>query len=115
MNPGRGRNPDLGEPYHLEYSEFEAKIFISGTSGLYIWPLKILVLETSEIQRYSECTKTTRFSILGFFRPWVTLGFDFPRVLLNQKIQTWSLNFNLDEERNTMLGSLKNSSSVKKP
>ena len=77
--------------------------------------MKILDLETSEIPIYSECTKTTPFSILGFFRPGVKLGFDFPRVLLNQKIRPWSLNFDFDEERNPMLGSLKNSSSIKSP
>ena len=56
-----------------------------------------------------------QFSILGFFRPGVKLGIDFPGVSLNQKPRTWYLNFDFDEEINPMLGSLKNSSSVKSP
>ena len=67
------------------------------------------------IPRYSECTKTTSFSILGFFRLGVKLGFDISGVLLNQKIWPWYLNFDFDEGRNPMLGLLKNSSSVKIP
>ena len=55
----------------------------------------------------------TNFSILEFLRPRVKLGFDFPRVLLNEKIRPWSLKFDFYEEINPMLGSLKNSSSVK--
>ena len=86
MNPGRGWNPDLEESYLLEYTESEAEIFKHGTSGFYLWPVKTLAPETSSISRYSECTKATRFSILGFSRPGVKIGFDFPGVSLNQKI-----------------------------
>ena len=68
MNPGRGWNPDLEETYLPEYSDSEAEIFTQGTLGFYIWPLKILAPEMSSIPRYSEFTKTTHFSILGFFR-----------------------------------------------
>ena len=75
--------------------------------------MNILAPDHSPISRYIESTKTICFIILGFFGPEVKLGFEFPIVLLNQKLQTWSLNFNSDEERNPMLGSLKNSSSVK--
>ena len=78
MNPRRGWNHDLEESYLLENSESEAEIFTQGTLGFYICPMKILAPETSSISRYSECTKTTHFSILGFFRPGVKLGFDFP-------------------------------------
>ena len=71
--------------------------------------------KTSSISRYRKCTKTTSFSILGFFSPWVKLGFDFPGVLINQKNWPWYLKFYFYEERNHMLGSLKNSSCVKSP
>ena len=47
--------------------------------------------------------------------PEVKLGFDFPEVLPTKKSQTWSLNFDFDEEINPMLGSLKNSSYVRIP
>ena len=69
MNPGRGWNPDLEETYLREYSEFEAEIFTHGTLGFYIISMKRLAPYTSSIPRYSECTKTTRFSILGFLGP----------------------------------------------
>ena len=77
MNPGRGWNLDLEEYYLLEYSESEVEIFTKGTLGFYLHLIKISTHETSSIPRYSECTKTTIFSILGFFRPKVKLGFDF--------------------------------------
>ena len=80
MNPGRGWNPYLEESYLPEYSESEVEIFTQGISGFYLWPVKISVTETSSIYRYRECTKTINFSILGFFRPGVKLGFDFPGV-----------------------------------
>ena len=86
MNPGRGWNHDLEESYLLEYSEFDAETFTKGTSVFHLRPVKISVHDTSSILRYRECTKISRFSILGFFRPRVKLMFDFPRVLLNQKI-----------------------------
>ena len=113
----------MEESYLPEYRQYEAEIFIQGKLsiylwlmkilGIYLWPMKILAHDPSSISRYSECTKTTSFSILGFFRPGVKLGFDFPGVLLNQKHQTWSINYDFDEDRNPMLGSLKNSSFVK--
>ena len=81
----------------------------------YLWPMTVLAPEPSPILRYSESTKTISFSILGFFRPGVKLGFEFLGVLLNQKLRPWSLSFDFDEERNPMLGSLKNSSSIKIP
>ena len=115
MNPGRGWNPDLKESYIPEYSESEAEIFTKGTSGFYLHPMKISAHETSSIPIYSECTKTTRFSILGFWRPGVKLGFDFPKVLPNQKSQPLYLNFYFYEEISPSMGSLKNSSSVKIP
>ena len=87
MNPGRGWNHDLEESYLPGYSGFEAEIFTHGTSGFYIRRMKVSVPDTSSIPRYIECTKTTCFIILGFFRPGVKLGFDFLRVLLNQKFE----------------------------
>ena len=77
--------------------------------------VKISSLETSSVSIYSECTKTAIFSILGFFRPGVKLGFDFPGVSPNQKYRSISLNFYFDQERNPMTGSLKNYSSIKIP
>ena len=85
MNRGTGWNPNLEESHLPEYSESEAEIFTQGTSGFYLQPMKILAPETSSIPIYSEYTKTTSFSILGFSRPEVKL--DFPGVLLNQKHQ----------------------------
>ena len=75
--------------------------------------MKIYAPSSSLISGYNECTKTTSFSILGFFRPGVKLGLEFPGVLLNQKIQPCSLNFYFEEERHPILGSLKNFSSIK--
>ena len=115
MNLGRGWNLNLEESYLPEYSESEAEIFTQGTSIFYFWLVKIAVVDTSSILRYSECTKNTRFSILGLFRPEVKLGFDFPRVSPNQKSQPWSLNLNFYEGINPMLVSLKNSSFVESP
>ena len=91
------------------------KFFTQGTSKFYLHPVNVSTPDTFLIPRYSECTKTTHFSILGFFKPRVKLGFEFPRVLLNQKIRPWYLKFDFDEDRNPMLGSLKNSSYVKIP
>ena len=86
MNPRRGWNPDLEESYLPEYSESEAESLTHSTFGIYLQPINILTPEPSLISRNSECTKTTSFSILGFFRAEVKLGFDFPGVLPNQKI-----------------------------
>ena len=86
MNPGRGWNHDLEETYLPEYSEYKAKTFTQCTLGIYIQSMKVSALEPSPISRYSESTKTTYFSILGFFKLRVKLGFDFHRFLLNQKI-----------------------------
>ena len=113
MNPGRGWNPNLEGSYLAEYSESEAKFWIQCNLGFYIQLVKVSSPEPSPISIYSECTKTTSFSILGFFRLEVKLGFDFLRVWSNQKYQPRSLKFNFNEEINPMLGSLKNSSSVK--
>ena len=115
MNPGRGWNPNLEETYLQEYTEYEDEISTQGTSGFYIRPVKILAPNTYPIKRYRKYTKTISFSIIGFLRPWVKLGFDFPIVSPNQKSLPRSLNFNFDEERNPMPGSLKNSSSVEIP
>ena len=114
-NPGRGWNPNLEESYILEYSESKAKNWTQCTSRFYIILVNVLALDNSLILRYSECTKTTSFSILGFFKHGVKLGFDFPRFLLNQKLWPWSLNFYFDEGINFILGSLKKSSSIKIP
>ena len=67
MNPGRGWNPNLKELYLLEYSEYEAEIFTQSTSGAFCRSVKTWETETYSIPRYNECTKTNRFSILGFF------------------------------------------------
>ena len=85
MNPGRGWSPDLEESYRPKYNESEAQSFTEGTLGFYLWLVKSLAPETSSILRYRECTKTTHFSILGFFMLGVKLEFEFPGVLLNQK------------------------------
>ena len=85
MNPRRGWNHDLEESYLQEYSESEAEMFTQCTSGIYLQTLKFSALDPSPILRYSESTKTTSFSILGCFSPGVKLGFEFPRVLPNQK------------------------------
>ena len=66
MNPGRGWNPDLEESYLPEYREYEADTFTKGTSGIYLQPVKFLAPDPSPISIYSECTKMTSFSLLGF-------------------------------------------------
>ena len=93
MNPGRGWNPELEESYIPEYSESEAETFRQGTSRIYLWSIKVLVVDLSPILRYNECTKNEP----------------------NQNFRSWSLNFDFEEEINPKLGSLKNSSSVKIP
>ena len=92
-----------------------AKNWTTCTSEIYLRPVKVSAPEPSPISKYSESTKTISFSILGFFRLEVKLGFDFPGVSPNQKSRPRSLNFDSDEEINPMPGSLKNSSSVKSP
>ena len=59
-------NPDLEESYLLEYSEYEDEIFTWGTSGIYLLSIKVSAHDPSPISRYSECTKMTSFSLLGF-------------------------------------------------
>ena len=113
MNSGRGWNPNLERSYLLEYRESDSHFWIQASSGFYIRPLKFFNSETSPILRYSKCTKTFRFSILGFFKPRVKLGFEFLRVLPNQKSQPWYPNFDFYEKINPMPGPLKSSSSVK--
>ena len=115
MNPGRGWNPNLEESYLLEYSESESKTWTRSTSGIYLRPVKVLAPEPSPISRYRESTKTISFSILGFFKPGVKLGFDFPEVSPNQKSLPMPINFYFDEESNPMPVSLKISSSIRSP
>ena len=67
MNPGRGWNTNLEESYLPEYSESEAETFTRCTLGMFLWTVNVLAHEPSPISRYSESTKTTSFSILGFF------------------------------------------------
>ena len=66
MNPGSRWNPDLEESNLPEYSEYEAKNFTQGTSGIYIWPVNVSAPEPSPISRYRKCTKMTSFSSLEF-------------------------------------------------
>ena len=66
MNLGRGWNPELEESYLPKYSESEAETFTQCTSGIYLHIVKVLAHDPSPISRYSESTKTTSFSILGF-------------------------------------------------
>ena len=70
------------------------------------------ILQSQDIVNVQKCIS---FSILGFFKLGVKLGFEFPGVTPNQKYWPRSLNFDFDEERNPMPGSLKNSSSIKNP
>ena len=104
INRGRGWNPDLEESYLPEYSESKAEMYIQCSQRTFLWSVKISSSENFPISRYNKCTKTTSFSILGFFRSEVKLGFDFLGVLPNQKTRPWSLNFDFEEERNPMLG-----------
>ena len=75
----------------------------------YNFPLLILL----QPQNIANVPKLSSFSIQGFSQLEVKLGFDFPKVSPNQKSRPRCLNFDFDEEINTMLGSLKNSSSDK--
>ena len=115
MNRGRGWNPKLEESYLLEYREHESETWTQCTSRIYLQPMKVSASEPSPILKYSEYTKTISFSILGFFRPGVKIGFDFPVVSPNQKSRPRSLKFDFYEKINPMSGSLKNSSSIKIP
>ena len=78
-------------------------------------PGNFQLLSLRQSRDIANVPKLITFSILGFFQLRVKLGFDFLRVIPNQKSQTRSLKFDFDEERNPMLGSLKNSSSVRSP
>ena len=69
MNLGRGWKPDLKESYLLEYREYEPENFTQGTSGIYLRPINVSSPDPSPISRYSECTKMTSFSLLGFSGP----------------------------------------------
>ena len=66
MNPGRGWNPDLEESYLPEYSESEVELVTQCSEQMFLFPVKISASEPSPISRYSESTKTTSSSILGF-------------------------------------------------
>ena len=72
----------------------------------------LILLQYQDIENVPKCIS---FINLGFFQPGVKLGFDFPRVIPNQKSQPRSLNFNFYEDSNPILGSLKNSSHVRSP
>ena len=85
MNYGRGWNSILEESYLPEYSESKAETFTQRTPRIYLQTMKVSAVEPSPISIYSEYTKSTSFSILGFFRPEVKLGFEFHRILPNQK------------------------------
>ena len=80
---------------------------------LRLYNFQLLILHQS--RDIVNVPKRISFSILGFFQLGIKLGFEFLVVSTNQKYQPTSLKFDLDEERNPMLGSLKNSSSVRSP
>ena len=65
----RGWNPALDESFLPEYSEYEVENFTKGTSGIYLQTIKVLAPDPSPISRYSEFTKMTSFSLLGFSGP----------------------------------------------
>ena len=54
---------------HKAHREFEAETFTQSTSRIYLQPVKFSTLDPSLILRYSECTKMTSFSLLGFCGP----------------------------------------------
>ena len=59
-------NPDLEEPYLLNYSESKDETFIQGTKRMCLHPLEVLASDPSPRSRYSESSRMTKFSILGF-------------------------------------------------
>ena len=69
MNPWRGGNPNLEESYIPEFREYEDEILAQCLTCIFIRPVKLSAFDPSPISRYSECTKTTSFSILGFTGP----------------------------------------------
>ena len=69
MNPGRGWNPDLEESYLPEYNKSKVEMYTQYSTRMFIWPIKSSASDLSPILRYSKCTKTTSFSILGFSGP----------------------------------------------
>ena len=95
MNSGRVWNPNFERTYLLEQSESEAKTWPRCTSEIYLRTMKVSAPDPSPISRYSESTKTISFSILGFFRPVVKLGFDFSHSFTQPKIsnQVYKIRF----------------------
>ena len=84
----KGLDPDdetgtCGSPYNFAILNSPKQSW-SFTSGIYLLTMKVSAPGPSLILQYSESTKNSCFSILGFFRPKVKLGFDFPRVLPSQ-------------------------------
>ena len=56
----------MEEPYLLKYSEYEAETFTQGTTRISLWPVKVFASEPFPISHYSESSRMTKFSILGF-------------------------------------------------
>ena len=66
MNLGRGWIPDLEESYLPEYREYEAETFTQATAKISLRPVNVSASEPSAILRYSESSRITKFSLLGF-------------------------------------------------
>ena len=56
----------MEEPYLLKYSESEAETFTQGTTKISLRPVKVSASEPSPISLYSESSRMTTFSLLGF-------------------------------------------------
>ena len=66
MNPRRGWSPDLEESYLPEYRNSKDENFTQGTARISLCPIKVSTSEPSPISRYSESSRITKFSLLGF-------------------------------------------------
>src|SRR5882757_7378190 len=63
---------------------------------------------------FHSSSKINNYYFIIFLRRPI-LDQKFPLMFSNQKFRSWSLNFDFEEERNPMLSSLKNSTSVESP
>ena len=107
MNPGRGWNSNLEGSYLVDYSKSEAEFWTQCHQDFIFYLCKFKVLILLQSQDIVNVPKLINFSILGFFWPGVKLGFEFTRVITNQKYQPRSLKFDFYGDINPMPGSLK--------
>ena len=115
MNPGRRWNPNLKGSYLWDLVNMRLNFGHSVNQNFSFDICNLNLLVPCQSQYIYNVPKLTSFSILGFFQLGVKLGFEFLGVSTNQKNWSRFLNFDFDEEKNPMSGSLKNYSSIESP